>query len=334
MTTELTSSQREDLISAFDDHSVFCREALQIRNTTGSSVPMELSPGQVKLDAAIKKQQARRQPVRLVVLKTRRSQFTAGACSEIFHEVAFFAGRRATIIADKYNPAGLEAFDYLVQYDLSYKPIVRHGHGMQKPRLTKPTKPQSPVPEGSSLQLLWENGASVDVLSAEGGDVGRGGGRHWLLGDEVAFWRAATVTLTAVLNMIPNSPETGVILQSTANGVGGEFYNLCQKARDPNNEGGWDFLFFGWLEHPPYQMPLTDAGKAKLQASLDPEEKLLMSMHGATLEQLAWRRHQVHTELRGDVDLFHQEFPTPRKRRFLRAGARYSITATSRGTQS
>src|SRR5437868_4225045 len=40
-----------------------------------------------------KKQQARRQPVRLVVLKTRRSQFTAGACSEIFHEVAFFRGR-------------------------------------------------------------------------------------------------------------------------------------------------------------------------------------------------------------------------------------------------
>jgi hypothetical protein len=141
-----------------------------------------------------------------------------------------------------------------------------------------------------------------------------------LLGDEVAFWRAATVTLTAVLNMIPNSPETGMILQSTANGVGGEFYNLCQKARDPNNEGGWEFLFFGWLEHPPYRTELTLAEKAKLQASLDAEEKLLMTMHGATLEQLAWRRHQIHTELRGDVDLFHQEFPTTPEEAFLASG--------------
>jgi len=320
MKTELTPAQRDELIAAFDDHATFCRESLRIRNTTGTSVAMELSPGQLKLDAAIKKQQARRQPVRLVVLKTRRSQFTAGACSEIFHEVAFFAGRRATIIADKYNPAGLEAFDYFAQYDLGYSPILRHGHAMQKPRLIKPTKPQSPVAEGSSLQLLWENGSSVDVLSAEGGDVGRGGGRHWLLADEVAFWRAATVTLTAILNMIPNSPETGVILQSTANGVGGEFYNLVQKARDPNNEGGWDFLFFGWLEHPPYRRELTNDEKVKLQASLDPEERILMSMHGATLEQLAWRRKKIHTELRGDVDLFHQEYPTTPEEAFLSSG--------------
>jgi len=60
MKTALTSAQLDELIAAFDDHATFCRESLRIRNATGSSVAMELSPGQLKLDAAIKKQQTRR----------------------------------------------------------------------------------------------------------------------------------------------------------------------------------------------------------------------------------------------------------------------------------
>ncbi len=316
----LTREQWADILVAFRDHPQFCRECLSIRDRIGDTVPLELEAGQLALHGAIEKQRKQGKPVRLVVLKTRRSYFTAGACAEIFHDVAFWPGRRATIIADHYKPAGLEAFDYLVQYTMSYRPFERHGHAMDLSNVIKPRNLQSPVSEGSDLQLLLENGSSFDVLSAEGGDVGRGGGRHWLLGDEVAFWRAATITLTAILNMIPDLPETGVILQSTANGVGGEFYDLCQKAMDPANEGGWAFLFFGWLDHAPYTMQLTQTEAVKLQASLDAEEKILASMHNATLGQLAWRRRTIAVSCRGDVELFHQEYPTTPEEAFLSSG--------------
>jgi hypothetical protein len=281
---------------------------------------MELEAGQRKLSEAIERKRKQHKPVRLVVLKTRRSYFTAGACAELFHEIAFFSGRRATIIANNYKPAGIEAFDYLIQFAMSYKPFKRFSHTCALPQVIKPKILQSPPSEGSDLQLLLANGASFDVLSAEGGDVGRGGGRHALLGDEVAFWRNATITLTAILNMIPDLPETMVILQSTANGVGGEFYDLCQKAMDPANDGGWEFLFFGWLEHPPYRMELTLAEKTKLQASLDTEEKILVNVHNATLEQLAWRRRTIQVSCRGDVELFHQEYPTTPEEAFLSSG--------------
>lgn len=317
---QLTETQRAELVHDFGDHPQFCRECLSIRNRIGAQVPLELETGQLKLNQAIERHRNKRRPVRLVVLKTRRSYFTAGACAEIFHEVAFWPGRRATIIANNYKPAGLEAFDYLIQYAMSYRPFVRHSVGIDLANVVKPRNLQSPCPEGSDLQLLLENGSSFDVLSAEGGDVGRGGGRHWLLGDEVAFWRNATVTLTAILNMIPDMPETGVILQSTANGVGGEFYDLCQKAMDPANEGGWEFLFFGWLEHPPYSMELTLEEKLKLQDALDGEERILVDIHNATLEQLAWRRRTIRVYCRGDVDLFHQEFPTTAEEAFLASG--------------
>lgn len=316
----LTPAQAKDLKVDFRDHTKFCRDSLQIRDLIGTEVALNLSPGQAKLTEAIDSQRRRKKPVRLVVLKTRRSYFTAGACAEIFHEVAFFPGRRATIIANNYKPAGLEAFDYLMQYELTYKPFERHGVQVPKPKLVKPQQPRSPVAEGSSLQMIWENGSSVDVLSADGGDVGRGGGRHILLLDELAFWRSASVTLTAVLNMVPKDPETAVIVMSTGNGIGGEFYDLVQRARDPLNEGGFEFLFFGWLEHTPYRIALSQETAVKLQTSLDDEEKNLVTMHGAHLEQLAWRRLTIATECRGSVDLFHQEYPTTPEEAFLASG--------------
>lgn len=305
---QLTPAQQGEFLSSFEDHAAFCTESLQIRNLGGSAVPLTLGAGQLKLSAAIAKMRKRGKPVRLVVLKTRRSWFTAGTCAEMFHQIPFFPGRKGLIIADKYKPAALEAFDYLLQYQRGYKPFGRHGARIKLPALVK----------DSEQRIEWDNASSVDVLSAEGGDVGRGGGRHFLLGDEMAFWRAPGTTLPAVLNMIPYLPDTCVIIQSTANGVGGEFYDLCQKAMDPANESGWEFLFFGWLEHGPYRLPVADP--AKFQGSLDQEERLLMDLHNASLEQLAWRRKTIATECLGKVDLFHQEYPTTPDEAFLTSG--------------
>lgn len=316
---KLTETQLGELIAAFNDHALFCRESLTIRNNVGQDIAMELSAGQLVLDEAIQKQRAAKRPVRIVALKTRRSQFTSGACSEIFHEVAFFPGRRATIVADHYKPAAIEAFDYLVQFDLSYKPFTRHGTPMVKPKLLIPKKPLSPVSEGVKLEMMWANKAAVDVFSAEAGSVGRGGGRHWVLFDEAAWYRDAGATLTGALNMIPDEPETAVLIQSTANGVGGEFYDICQTAMDPANEYGFVFVFFGWLEHGPYKMPVQ-GDRADFQASLNNEERRLMDMQGATLEQLTWRRWKILTTCRGEVDLFHQEYPTTPEEAFLTSG--------------
>lgn len=272
---------------------------------------MVLSPGQLKLNAAKRKQQQEGKPVRIIALKPRRAWFTAGVCAEMFHEVPFFPGRKGLIIADNFDPAALEAFDYMVQFQTGYKPFGLHGCKIKLPRLVKDTE----------QELRWDNDSGIDVMSAQGGDVGRGGGRHFLLGDEVAFWRSAEKTLTAVLNMVPKLPGTMVVLQSTANGVGGEFYELCQKAMDPAIDSGWQFLFFSWLEHPPYRMGFDGPNeKVAFQQSLDKGENELLTVHGATLEQLAWRRLTISTECRGKVELFHQEYPTTAEEAFLSSG--------------
>lgn len=307
---ELTLAQRQDHARDFDDHQLFCRESLSIRDRSGSVVPLELEPSQLKLNRAIERQRARKKPIRLVILKTRRSGFTTGVCAEMFHQVPFFPGRKGLIVADNYKPAGKEAFDYLLQFQRRYKPFTRHGAGMKIDRLIKDTQ----------QEIQWSNQSSIEVLSAEKGEI-RGGGRHWTLCDEVAFWRAADVTLTGVLNMVPYLPETAVVIQSTANGIGGVFYEMCQKAIDPSNEEGWEFVFFGWLEHPLFQAPFaTMAARVKFAGSLGREERELHERHGATLEQLHWRRVKIAIEFRGNVELFHQEYPTTPEEAFLASG--------------
>jgi hypothetical protein len=307
---DLSIAQRQDLTRDFDDHELFCQESLSIRDRGGSVVPLILEPSQIKLHAAIERQRKKNRPVRIVTLKTRRSGFTTGVCAEMFHAVPFFPGRKGLVVADSYKPAGKEAFDYLLQFQRRYKPFTRHGAGIKLPALIKDTQ----------QEIQWANNSGVEVLSAEAGEI-RGGGRHVVLGDEVAFWRDAALTLTGVLNMVPFLPETAVFLQSTANGIGGEFYELCQRAQDPNNDSGYEFLFFGWLEHPLFVRRFdTVADRAKFAASLDKEERQLHEVQNASLEQLYWRRWKITTDLGNSVETFHQEYPTTPEEAFLASG--------------
>ncbi len=272
-------------------------------------------PGQRKLNEAIGRQRHAGKPVRIVVLKTRRSMFTAGACAEMFHDVAFMPGRKGVVVANRYKPAALEAFDYLLQYHRGYKPFERHGCKIELPALTKASEQQvklNPANDDTESQM--------EVYSADVGEI-RGGGRHWCIIDELAFWRNPDKTLPGLLNMVPKLPNTAVIVLSTANGIGGAFYELCQQAQDPANESGWEFLFFGWLEHPIYTLPFDSMDQAvKFQLSLNMDEKHLAQRYGASLEQLHWRRMTIATECMGSVDTFKQEYPTTPEEAFLASG--------------
>jgi len=307
---QLTIAQRQDLAVAFDDHATFCKESLSIRDRGGSKVPLIIEPSQIKLHAAIERQRAKRKPVRLVILKTRRSGFTTGVCSEMFHAVPFYPGRKGLIVADNFKPAGDEAFDYLLQFHRGYKPFTRHDARIKLPSIIK----------DAQHEIQWSNGSGVEVMSADTGEI-RGGGRHWTLCDEVGFWRDPALTLLGVLNMVPFLPETAVIIQSTANGIGGEFYEYCQRAQDPANEGGYEFVFFGWLEHPLFVRHFDSVPEmVKFSKSLDKEERTLHELHGATLEQLYWRRWKIATDLGNSIDAFHQEYPTTAEEAFLATG--------------
>jgi hypothetical protein len=112
-------------------------------------------------------------------------------------------------------------------------------------------------------------------------NAGRGMTIHNLHCSEVSRWpRGGAETLASLRAAVV--PDGEIVLESTANGAAGIFYEEWQKAA----ETGYTQHFFPWWYEPSYK---EDAGK-RIVASLTEEEKDLMKRHGLSKEQIAWRR--------------------------------------------
>jgi hypothetical protein len=122
-------------------------------------------------------------------------------------------------------------------------------------------------------------------------------------------------TFAALLPTVPRSPDTIILIESTAKGktgIGEPFYQFWQDSV----AGQTDFaaIFLSWLEDPHCINHDHDVS----DAPIDEEERLLMHegvlcngvLVKATLPQIAWRRMQIASPAcRGVVEIFDQEYP-------------------------
>jgi hypothetical protein len=289
------------LIRGFADHEKFCSH-LEIRTKDGVMVPYRTSPGGLKLNRAIRGQEGRGVPVRVVVLKASQVWMSSSAATQIFRRVPFFPGRRALVVADTHNHAGL-VFNYYQQYIKSYSdhPFGSEiGASIDLPKLVKDTE----------QWIRWENESSILVGTANNVDIGRSAPYNWAHLSEAAFYRSLGALMTGLMQRIPASPDSGVIVESTANGLGGDFYELCQLAM--SGKTGWVFVFFGYHEHPEnalHPKALGYADAAAFQKTLTPSEWEEQQKYNLTLTQLAWRRFVIETACEGKVERFQQEHP-------------------------
>src|SRR5262249_51565784 len=117
-----------------------------------------------------------------------------------------------------------------------------------------------------SGELEWANRSWIHIATANNLNIGRGSSIRFLHLSEYAFWRNAKVLMTGLMQTVPHDPDTMVVIESTANGVGGDFYARWQEASDPSSDSEWIAVFFAWWEHPEYTLPVADP--SAFQASL------------------------------------------------------------------
>jgi hypothetical protein len=129
-------------------------------------------------------------------------------------------------------------------------------------------------------------------------------------GSEVAFWPNASTHFAGVVQAIPDLPGTEIVLESTANGVGGEFHERWQQAEQ--GIGDYEAIFIPWFWSPEYSREVPTG------FVLDEEETEYQQAHGLTLEQMVWRRNKV-AELK-DPLLFKQEYPATAAEAFQNTG--------------
>jgi hypothetical protein len=113
-----------------------------------------------------------------------------------------------------------------------------------------------------------------------------------------------------VLQAVPDAPGSEIILESTANGVGGTFHSMWRDAETPGNEFIAIFVPWYWQEEYARRVPVGFA--------LDEEEQTYARLYGLSPERMAWPRIKI-AELR-DPALFKQEYPANAAEAFQQTG--------------
>ncbi len=164
---------------------------------------------------------------------------------------------------------------------------------------------------------------STGVTGAAGGkQIWRGMTIHGCHLSELGFAERAEDVLLGVLQAVPEAPETYVLIESTANGMGNTFQ--LEYSRAEAGESGFRPVFIAWWELPDAIMPPPPDFK------LESDERDLKRAFGLTDEQIQWRRHTLYTRCQGNIDLFLQEYPSSASEAFLVTGRPAFPTAVLR----
>lgn len=173
--------------------------------------------------------------------------------------------------------------------------------------------------------------SKITVHTANTVEAGRSSTIHNLHASEVAFFPNARTTMLGLLQCVPDTPETMVILESTANGVGDYFHDLWNKSVRGEN----DFVpvFLPWFTDSTYSRPfeseeekndfiqqVNQSFKTHDEKIARTEEYELLTKFNLTYEQLNWRRWAIANKCGGDEEGFRQEYPSTPEEAFIATG--------------
>lgn len=274
---------------------------------------------QKKLAAIVVNLQILKKPIRIIVLKSRQLGFSTLVESFLFALVHNRSNKNAVIIAHTADSS-----------DKLFRMSHRYYENLD-PSKTRELVGERPTKK--CLQYVPPHGSRFDVLTAGGGEVGRGGTVQYNHFSEVAFWPQDEKVWSAVEPSVPKPTETHdsmIIVESTANGPQGIFYNLWQQAikiqttkdirkifTDYDTNDGWIGIFESWRDDPASVLPLNPDE----EFTLDPKERDFNLRWGPfTREQMKWARTIRNNSCLGSWERFHQEYPVSPDLAFLYSG--------------
>jgi hypothetical protein len=289
----LTSRERTIRRKLRDDFSHYAAKCLKIRTKAGDIKPLGLNQAQIYLHGRLEAQKQRTGKVRALVLKGRQQGVSTYIGGRYYWRASHTKGVRVFILTHEQDATN-NLFGMVERY---------HSHC---PDLVKPATGASNAKELSFEAL--ESGYAVGTAGAKA--TGRSQTVQLFHGSEVAFWPNAKTHFAGVVQAIPDLPGTEIVLESTANGMGGEFHERWQQAEA--GQGDYEAIFIPWFWDSGYRRDVPDGFQ------LDEEEQAYADAHKLDLEQMVWRRAKI-AELK-DPLLFKQEYPATADEAFQLTG--------------
>ena len=289
-----------------DDFNHYASKALKIRSKSGAVRPFKLNQAQQFVHERIEQQLLETGKVRAIILKGRQMGLSTLIGGRFYWKVTHREGVRAFILT--HEQASTEAlFEMTERY---------HQHC---PELIKPSTGASNAKEliFNKLDSGYKDGTSGNK------SVGRGSAIQYFHGSEAGFWPNAAEHAKGILQAVPDEPDTEVILESTANGIGNYFHQQWQKAEAGESE--FIAIFVPWYWQDEYRKTVTKDFRRSA------EEQALVEVFGLDDEQLMFRRFKI-AELSVDgmdgESAFKQEYPMTANEAFITSGGDTLIKPT------
>jgi hypothetical protein len=240
-----------------------------------------------------------------IVLKPRQVGLTTW---ELARDIWFFLtrpGARVVVVCQSMSDDGaIREIAEKLRVMFASLAALGIGVGVENGTITKWSLPSTKA----SLRVIGA-GASEAAASKKG----RSGTIHRLHITELAFFEFARETVNAMFECVPG-PEYGteIVIESTANGAAGLFYELYGAAK--SGRSSLNPHFFSWLEQQEYRAQLAEGER---MAPDTDREREVVGKYRATSEQLKWYRGKVADK---GQDLVDQEYPTDEQTCWLTAG--------------
>lgn len=295
----------------FERIGLWMEDNLKLINKEKRLVPFILNKHQRRLLAWIWKQYQSGMPVRIIILKARQLGMST------FIEGLFFA----ISILYPYHIALVAAHTERATNAL-WKRVQRFQRYL-------PDEATKPCEYESVREITWyvPHDSRMFVQTAGDTSLGRADTMHLFHASELPQWKTPEEAMLSVMQCLPKGQfarEGMVVIEATAKGASGEFYNRWCEAYDrfednPEDMGGFIPLFFSWLDNP--EEYSTEPPDSYDFGEFDEDEQFLLA-NGATIPQLYWRRVCIRDDCGGNVDFFKQEYPSTPEEAFLQAGRR------------
>lgn len=270
-----------------NDQVLFAAQCLRIRDKLGNIVPLIYNDAQLLLHKKIEDQIARTGRARMIVPKGRQQGISTYFASRYYWKTSLRRGQNTFILAHEQSAS--EALFSIVDRYHRYNPLAPH------------------VGAANVRELVFDKLESSYTVATAGSKAGgRGKSMTNFHGSEVAFWPNASDHFAASVQTVPDLDGTEIGLESTANGVTGEFYERVQDAI--SGKGDYEVCFIPWYLQPEYTRRVPEDFELDTDSHGEMfSEAEYMEMFGLTLGQMVWRRNKIN-ELRSQ-QLFDQEYP-------------------------
>jgi hypothetical protein len=294
MTADL-EAKKALLRSLKADFPLYAAKCLKVLTKEGKIAPLQLNAAQLYVHKRIEQQLATKGKVRVLVLKGRQQGISTYVQARFMHKLSFRKGLTSYILTHL-----ADSTDTLFQMTKRYHENL--------PGFVQPVAGRS-----NDKELYFKKlECRYSVATAGSAQVGRGKAIQMFHGSEVGFWPNPDTIWPGLGQAIADMDDTEIILESTANGVGGDFHTRWRLAEAGLSD--YEAIFVPWFWQTEYERKDVPPG-----IEWEEDEEELRHLFGLSDGQLYFRRRKIMDDFKGDVTRFQQEYPCTSTEAFVNA---------------